>query len=563
MSGNKDWRAIRKARRENFNLIHKFMFYFISAIGILMLLSPQYREFLMTGKKPTFDNPAQSKSVSAGSSVNQNSLNAGMDSKAHNPAPIPQELLRRENAEAYPGSYNLAQRKSAYSGSYNLSHGKNYSDSGSMANQNIFNTEAVSQSNNPAYRRPQYSQRETILSLDDPYNPGEYDKNIFDNTVKALDRKCYDRNCGINCANGSCTVERTYPGTDIRKKTLYGFDGKPLRMEYCLVKDQNGICSAGGFVNYRNLKTLVQKCESYDKNGKCTQREEGRKEYISDEKGNNIRIINCSNADCSKNMITENIYDGQGNKVIQNALCTDYSSSGECKDIKGGNVLKYDAGGRKISERTCLIYHSNKTCAEYAGNFGMNIKYDGKGNDIYSETCSEVNERTGVCSELASSSYRKYGSGKEAEAFGNCAKPDGKGSCAKKTDYINSYEYNDKGDITKRTVYAVPDSAGKSGRKISRIQKYNITYDRQGHKTNEREYKCEKTDEQGKCVSGWKYQDMVFDENNRVMSRKVCKKMSDSGTCIDEIPAPKISLYDDNGTWIDGTLGLLFDALFF
>lgn len=132
MSGNKDWRAIRKARRENFNLIHKFMLYFISAIGILMLLSPQYREFLMTGKKPTFDNPAQSKSVSAGSSVNQNSLNAGRVSQTHNPAPIPQELLRRENAETYPGSYNL-------------SHGKNYSDSGSMANQNIFNTEAVSQ----------------------------------------------------------------------------------------------------------------------------------------------------------------------------------------------------------------------------------------------------------------------------------------------------------------------------------------------------------------------------------------------------------------------------------
>lgn len=71
------------------------MLYFISAIGILMLLSPQYREFLMTGKKPTFDNPAQSKSVSAGSSVNQNSLNAGRVSQTHNPAPIPQELLSR------------------------------------------------------------------------------------------------------------------------------------------------------------------------------------------------------------------------------------------------------------------------------------------------------------------------------------------------------------------------------------------------------------------------------------------------------------------------------------
>ena len=176
MNGNKDWRAIRKARRKKIGILSNIMFVALLIISTANKFSSKISGSQKNGKQPApytmSYNSAQNKNTYAGSSVNQNSLNAGRVSQTHNPAPIPQELLRRENAETYPGSYNLAQRKSAYSGSYNLSHGKNYSDSGSMANQNIFNTEAVSQSDNQADMRPKYSQHETILSLNEPYNPG-------------------------------------------------------------------------------------------------------------------------------------------------------------------------------------------------------------------------------------------------------------------------------------------------------------------------------------------------------------------------------------------------------
>ena len=37
--------------------------------------------------------------------------------------------------------------------------------------------------------------------------------------VKRLMKAC-NRNCGITCIKGVCTVERIYPGTDVKKKTF-------------------------------------------------------------------------------------------------------------------------------------------------------------------------------------------------------------------------------------------------------------------------------------------------------------------------------------------------------
>ena len=376
-----------------------------------------------------------------------------------------------------------------------------------------------------------------------------------ENIEAVLDKKC-QQNCGITCIKGVCTVERKYPMTDIAKKTFYSAEGKPERMEYCIKKDRYGLCVRGGTAYYRpdGKITLLMKCISYDANGICTRQGE-ISNYFYDEKGNNVLKKNCTDSECRQPAYMAYAYNEHGDITADGIPCSNYKN-GKCGSFGPGPVFEYDDKGRKTSARACTEFNIDLSCAEYSTDGGYNYKYDEDGNCIYAELCTETNAKTGICTKAASAQYYKYSGKKEPESYVYCINPDGKGSCESKKEFIYSREYDEHGNVLKTLEYTIQKSSGTSGetKKLSSIQKYYTAYNRLGQKTHVKRDICQKPDENGNCISGWLFTETDIDENDKILRRKLCAKVSESGGCIKEIPAA-VSLYDDNGTFIDKSDG--------
>ena len=285
-----------------------------------------------------------------------------------------------------------------------------------------------------------------------------YDKNAYEKTIKKLNENCKE-NCGITCKDGSCTVERRYPGTDMTKKTVYGAEGKPESIEYCLVRNKDSLCTQGGTAYYGHdgKMSVLIKCQAYDVNGICTQNGTITN-YFYDEKGNNILRKECKDEQCSRPVLVASAYNDKGKKTISDVLCINYQN-GKCGSFGIGSIFEYDSEGRQKSVRTCHRFSSDMKCAEY-DDFIHRFKYDEKGNCIYSDLCEKFDPITGLCSSLASANYYKYDDRKKIKNMVYCAHPDEKGKCENKTEFTYFREYDAKGNISKMLTYSLKYSSG-------------------------------------------------------------------------------------------------------
>lgn len=368
--------------------------------------------------------------------------------------------------------------------------------------------------------------------------------------VKRLMKACH-RNCGITCIKGVCTVERIYPGTDVKKKIFYNTAGKPERMEYCLKKDRYDMCSRGGtaYYNTDGKLSVLMKCLSYDINGICL-RTDNAINYFYDEKGNNVLRKFCPDRECSVPKYLANAYDEHGHATVQDIPCKNYEN-GKCGSFGQGNIFEYAVSGRKISARKCNLFNIDLSCAEYSVSTGQNWKYNEDGNNIYHDKCAEVNAKTGICTAVEYAMYYEYGPGNRTESAVYCVKPDENGNCGKKTEFTYSYEYNDKGELSKITEYIIQPGNGAAGniKKTNSLQMFYKISDSSGHITHTKKDVCNKPDDKGNCISPWISEETYFDENDRILSRKAYTSLSGNYVGIPDI----VMIYDDNGELTDAT----------
>jgi len=393
------------------------------------------------------------------------------------------------------------------------------------------------------YHRNRTAKQTEIIKTENTAIPAAPDPEA----VNRLREKCYDENCGLTCVEGVCTVERIYPGTDIQKKTFYTAAGKPERMDYCLKKDRYGICAGGGTAYYRpdGRITSLMKCIAYDTKGICL-RAGNMINYIYDEKGNIALKKVCSDLECRRTEYLAYAYDELGNATVKAVPCSNFKN-GKCESFGKGDILTYDAAGRKTSVRKCEEFNPDLSCAEYSVSAGQNWKYDEKGNKTYFDSCTEVNAKTGICTALEYDIAYTYGSGSEPESAVYCVKYDGNGDCTGKENYTYSYEYDDKGNISNKTEYLIQRSTGTAGdvKKLNYVQLYDTAYDRRGHKTHVRKDMCGMPGGNKKCI----YEETFFDENDRNLRSTLCSEVSDIGECRKGMFT--LTLYDDNGILTD------------
>ena len=240
--------------------------------------------------------------------------------------------------------------------------------------------------------------------------------------------------------------------------TITLFNSTGYKIEEKSFYEDGSISSVNNY-NYNNENKIIK--ETYkcgDRNTKCI--------YRYDKYGNNIEFISYENSEISSKQVMK--YDKKKNQVDWRL----YEYDGVLNRKK---ISKYDKDNFKIEE---LIYEFNGVNCVYFGKSVM--KYDENGNLIENNDFDEKGERNFLCKYV----YDKKGNEldkvivnqenlerkntRKFNTFGHCSEEFSYTDGVLKENFKYAYNYDDKGNWTKRVHYI--------NGIVTRIHERNIKY---------------------------------------------------------------------------------------